>query len=198
MASRKTTRIGSDWYNECTKMISYKGGGIPFNHAKSLLSPYWDEGKQLGLEGDDLCRWVLNEVQPDLDLYLTGAGKPLRNADYYPTGFPQQYGLKSGEKKTLWRYNPIRDFPDLEDLPATTPKDVRLSPSYLSLYGFQSKPTDRTPNQGMYTSLLGPVGPRPAQVGARPAPVGARPAGPRPVYQGAGARPAGPRPAPRY
>lgn len=199
MAKRNVSRIGSDWFNECAKMFSYKGGGIPFNQAKRLLSPVWDEGKQLGLEGDELCRYALEEVQPALDEYLREADKPLRKTEYYPTGFPQQYGLQSGEKKTLWRYNPIREFPELESLPSTLPRQVTKSPNFWSNYYFPSKPTDRPPT--LRVSPI-PVGPARAAAPARPAAPAraaaapARPSSPaRPV--GAGARPR-PSPYTRY
>lgn len=115
----ETRRGGKNWFQQCVNMISYSGGGISSPQAKSMLSPIWKRGIEHRLEGDDLCRWALKEVQPELDLYLSERQLPSRQVKYSPTGIYQQYGLFPGEKQTFWRYNPIQGYPPLleEDYP---------------------------------------------------------------------------------
>ena len=63
MASRrkKTTTIPRqrDWWKQCLSYVA--GDGVSATDASNLLSPIWDEAQSLGLEGDERCRWAVEQ-----------------------------------------------------------------------------------------------------------------------------------------
>lgn len=169
MAARSSFSSGSQkggkkWFQQCQNMISYAGSGISSPQAKSMLSEVWKQGQALSLEGDDLCKWALKEVQPELDRFLSDRNIPTRQLVYSPTGIYQQYGALPGTKHTFWRYNPIRGFPPLsgEDYESIVYPALIGSEEQENFY-IQSQTIDQEPRSKLNQKVSKPRGPRKTQ-----------------------------------